>query len=163
MRIIKSTTLIFIAVTIVFAGSCGRNSITSRDSKPMSEKVLKYLDTDDVEGLKSMFSEKTIAQTPDLDEKIEVAMHIYIGRNSLFSDTPRGAFASTAIYILIELAEENGLKPYVYLQHLLSRMPDMDFTYNPGKLESLLRGQLICLNIAGCQQIPRKIRRKIDP
>ena len=62
-----------------------------------------------------------------------------IGRkNSLFSDTPKGAFASAVIYSLVESAKENGLKPYVYFQHLLSRMPDMDFKNDPEKLESLL-------------------------
>jgi len=80
MKIIKSAAFIFLALTIVFAGSCGRNFITTRDSKPMSEKVLKYLDTDDVEGLKSMFCEKTISETPDLDEQIEAAMDFYKGK-----------------------------------------------------------------------------------
>jgi len=80
MKIIKSAAIFFIALTIVFAGSCGRNFIISKSNRPMSEKVLKYLDTDDVEGLKSMFCEKTIAQTPDLDEQIEAAMDFYEGK-----------------------------------------------------------------------------------
>jgi len=46
----------------------------------MSEKVLKYLDNDDAEELKSMFCEKTISLTPDLDEKIEAAMDFYEGK-----------------------------------------------------------------------------------
>ena len=62
-----------------------------------------------------------------------------IGRkNSLFSDTPKGAFASAVIYSLVESAKANGLKPYVYFQHLLSYMPNTDFKNHPGKLESLL-------------------------
>jgi len=62
-----------------------------------------------------------------------------IGRkNSLFSDTPKGAFASAVIYSLVESAKANGLKPYVYFQYLLSRMPDMDFKNDPEKLEALL-------------------------
>ena len=87
MRIIKRMVFIFLAVTIVFSGSCGRNSIVTRDSKPMSEKVLKYLDTDDVEGLKRMFCEKTIAQTPDLDEQIEAAMEFYEGKTVSHGNT----------------------------------------------------------------------------
>jgi len=62
-----------------------------------------------------------------------------IGRkNSLFSDTPKVAFASAVIYSLVESAKENGLKPYVYFQHLLSHMPNTDFKNYPEKLESLL-------------------------
>lgn len=62
-----------------------------------------------------------------------------IGRkNSLFSDTPKGAFASAVIYSLVESAKASGLKPYVYFQYLLSHMPDMDFKNDPEKLESLL-------------------------
>jgi len=80
MKIIKSAAFVFLAVTIVLTGSCGRNFIMTRDSKPMSEEVLKYLDTDDVEGLKSMFCEKTIALIPDLDEQIEAAMDFYKGK-----------------------------------------------------------------------------------
>ena len=62
-----------------------------------------------------------------------------IGRkNSLFSDTPKGAFTSAVIYSLVETAKANGLKPYIYFQYLLSRMPNLDFKNNPEKLESLL-------------------------
>ena len=62
-----------------------------------------------------------------------------IGRkNSLFSDTPKGAFASAVIYSLVETAKANGLKPYVYFQYLLSRMPNMDVKNNPDQLDSLL-------------------------
>ena len=62
-----------------------------------------------------------------------------IGRkNSLFSDTPKGAFASAVIYSLVETAKANGLKPYVYFQYLLSRMPNMDVKNNPDQMDSLL-------------------------
>jgi len=45
-----------------------------------------------------------------------------VGRkNRLFSNHPRGAEASTAIYSLIETAKANKLVPYSYLRHLLSR------------------------------------------
>ena len=47
-----------------------------------------------------------------------------IGRkNWLFSQTPRGAFASSALYSVLQSAIANGLDPYKYLKHLLQRLP----------------------------------------
>ena len=47
-----------------------------------------------------------------------------VGRkNWLFSDHPRGADASAAIYSLIETAKANGLEPYRYLRHLFEHLP----------------------------------------
>lgn len=50
-----------------------------------------------------------------------------IGRkNWLFSDTPRGAEASAAIYSIITTAKGNGLKPREYLTWLFESMPNTD-------------------------------------
>ncbi len=47
-----------------------------------------------------------------------------IGRkNWLFSNTPKGADASAAIYSIVETAKANGLRPYSYLKLLLERLP----------------------------------------
>lgn len=47
-----------------------------------------------------------------------------IGRkNWLFSDTPKGAKASAALYSLIETAKANGLEPYAYLRHIFKELP----------------------------------------
>src|SRR5690554_6610806 len=47
-----------------------------------------------------------------------------IGRkNWLFSDTPRGASASAALYSLIETAKANGLEPYAYLREVFAALP----------------------------------------
>lgn len=47
-----------------------------------------------------------------------------IGRkNWLFSDTPKGAQASAALYSLIETAKANGLEPYDYLRRVFSELP----------------------------------------
>lgn len=47
-----------------------------------------------------------------------------IGRkNWLFSDTPRGASASAAIYSVVETARANGLEPRAYVEWLLEEMP----------------------------------------
>lgn len=45
-------------------------------------------------------------------------------KNWLFVDTPKGAFASAAVYSIIETAKANGLDTYKYLQLLLMYMPD---------------------------------------
>ncbi len=50
-----------------------------------------------------------------------------IGRkNWLFSNTPKGANASATIYSIVETAKENGLNPFVYLQYLFEKLPNMD-------------------------------------
>src|SRR5690606_2271083 len=47
-----------------------------------------------------------------------------VGRkNWLFSDTPRGAHASAALYSLIETAKANGLEPYLYLKAVFAALP----------------------------------------
>ena len=48
-----------------------------------------------------------------------------IGRkNWLFSDTPRGAHASAAIYSVVATALANGLNPRLYVEWLLTEMPN---------------------------------------
>jgi hypothetical protein len=58
-----------------------------------------------------------------------------IGRNWLFSDTPRGAHASATCYSLIETAKANGLEPYDYLLHVIKNIATADTLE---KLEALL-------------------------
>jgi hypothetical protein len=52
-----------------------------------------------------------------------------VGRkNWLFSDTPKGAKASAAVYTLIEMAKANNLNPEKYLTFLLEKRPDKSWT-----------------------------------
>jgi len=52
-----------------------------------------------------------------------------IGRkNWIFSNTSRGAKASSIIYSIVETAKENGLKPFEYLKYLFEQMPNVDIT-----------------------------------
>ena len=44
-------------------------------------------------------------------------------KNWLFSNTPKGADASVAIYSIVETAKANGLKPFEYLSFLLETLP----------------------------------------
>ncbi len=47
-----------------------------------------------------------------------------VGRkNWMFSNTPRGADASAAVYSIVETAKANGLNPFLYLKFLLERLP----------------------------------------
>lgn len=47
-----------------------------------------------------------------------------VGRkNWLFSDTPKGAHASAALYSMIETAKANNLEPYRYLRYIFKELP----------------------------------------
>lgn len=62
-----------------------------------------------------------------------------IGRkNWLFSDTPKGASSSAAVYSIVETAKANGLDVYTYLEYLLLYMPDSDWHNHPENLENLM-------------------------
>ena len=45
-----------------------------------------------------------------------------VRKNRLFSNTPKGADASAAVYSIVETAKANGLRPYLYLKFLLERL-----------------------------------------
>jgi len=59
-------------------------------------------------------------------------------RNFLFSDTPRGAAASAAIFSVVQTALANKLKPYEYLKWLLEELPHTDLTGDPTKIDQYL-------------------------
>lgn len=62
-----------------------------------------------------------------------------VGRkNWLFSDTPKGADASAAVYSIVETAKANGLNVYTYLEYLLMYMPDTDWRKYPEMLDDLM-------------------------
>ena len=58
-----------------------------------------------------------------------------VGRkNFLFADTPAGAYASAALYSVIETAKANGHEPYWYLRHLLTKLVNATTTEDYEKL-----------------------------
>ena len=62
-----------------------------------------------------------------------------IGRkNWLFSDSPKGAKASAAVYSIIETAKANGLNPFQYLQYLFEHLPNADIQRHPEHLDDVL-------------------------
>lgn len=62
-----------------------------------------------------------------------------IGRkNWLFSDTPRGAEASAAIYSIVVTAKLNGLNVRAYLEWLLTEIPNDAELESPGRIDRYL-------------------------
>ncbi len=62
--------------------------------------------------------------TPDNNAAERAIKPFVMGRKAwLFSDTPRGAHASAAIFSLVGTAKANGLEPYHYLRYLFVKLP----------------------------------------
>lgn len=65
--------------------------------------------------------------------------HYAIGRkNHLFSDTPKGAHASAAIYSIVTTAKMNGLNPRLYLEWLLDTLPNTDHLDDPTVIDGFM-------------------------
>ncbi|GEO27821.1 transposase [Alicyclobacillus acidoterrestris] len=74
-----------------------------------------------------------------------------VGRkNFLFANTPRGARASAVAYSLVETAKENRLDPYLYLEYLFERLPNIP-PDERAKMEELLPWS---------DSLPERIRRR---
>ena len=59
-----------------------------------------------------------------------------VGRkNWLFSDSPKGAEASAAIYSLVETCKASSIDPEKYLRYVLTEMPGRNFMNDPEMLE----------------------------
>ena len=59
-----------------------------------------------------------------------------IGRkNWLFAKSTRGARASGTLYSMVETAKANGLEPYAWLRHVLTKIPQLP---KEGSVEHLL-------------------------
>ena len=63
--------------------------------------------------------------TPDTNQVENVIRPFVVGRkNWLFSGSPRGAYAGSVLYSLVETAKANGIEPYRYLRFLFERIPE---------------------------------------
>ena len=77
-----------------------------------------------------------------------------IGRkNWLFNNTIRGAQASAIVYSVVETAKANNLKPYYYLNHLLTVLPEI--TDNDGNID---KTELVKL-LPWADEIPEECRK----
>ena len=62
-----------------------------------------------------------------------------VGRkNWKFSNSQKGAKASSTVYSIVETAKANNLNVFKYLRYLLQKMPSLDFKNHPELLENLL-------------------------
>ena len=79
---------------------------------------------------------------------------------SLFSDTPRGAEASAAIYSIVVTAKLNGLNVRSYVEWLLTEMPDDESLGEPGRVDRYLpwSGEVP----DGCRLRPEKAREAAE-
>jgi transposase len=85
-------------------------------------KLIRYLESPDL--------------TPDNNACEQAIRPFVVGRkNWLFAQCPSGAYASAALYSLIETAKANGLEPYLYLRYLFSNLPVAE---DPESLRPLL-------------------------
>lgn len=74
------------------------------------EKLIRYLDQEYL--------------TPDTNLVENAIRPFVLGRkNWLFSGSPRGAYASSTIYSLVETAKANNLEPYRYLRYVFEKIP----------------------------------------
>ncbi|MTV51068.1 IS66 family transposase [Heliobacillus mobilis] len=67
------------------------------------------------------------------NNRVENAIRPFVvGRRGwLFSDTKKGANASAVVYSMVETAKSNNLNVYMYLVHIFSKLPELDFKANP--------------------------------
>lgn len=59
-------------------------------------------------------------------------------KNSLFSDSPKGAEASALIFSIINTAAANNLDAYKYLEYILRNLPNSNFALDSSVLEEYL-------------------------
>ena len=65
--------------------------------------------------------------TPDNNVAERGVKPFTIGRkNWLFNNTPSGAYASAAMYSLVETAKANNLEPYRYMEKLFEKIPEAE-------------------------------------
>ena len=111
-------------------------------SKPVLEALLVWLNNTKKESVPQSYLGKSIQYCLNqwepltaflLDGRLEIDNNrsersikpfVISRKNFLFCITPRGAKASAITFSLVESAKENGLKPFDYLEYLLSELPN---------------------------------------
>ena len=123
-------------------------------SKPVLEAYWSWLETvNPLQGSKLgdavtyALNQKDALETFLEDGRIELSNNraenclrpFVVGRKAwLFADTKKGATSSAIVYSIVETAKANNLNVYMYLKHIFSKMPGMDFKDNPSLLQDLL-------------------------
>lgn len=123
-------------------------------SRPVLEAYLSWLDTVNVlkgsklaEAITYSENQRTSLGAFLKDGRVELSNNraensirpFVVGRKGwLFADTPKGAGASAVVYSIVETAKANKLNIYMYLVHILSKMPGADFKADTSLLEDLM-------------------------
>lgn len=123
-------------------------------SKPVLEAYWAWLDTINVlkgsqlaEAITYSENQRTSLGAFLEDGRIELSNNraenairpFVIGRKGwLFADTPKGAGASAAVYSVVETAKANKLNVFMYLVHILNKMPEANFKTDPSLLEDFM-------------------------
>lgn len=76
----------------------------------------------------------------------ERAQRVFVGKNWLFGDTPRGAGAFAAVYSIVSTAKANGLHLWTYVEWLLDGIP------NAGELT----GELVDSHLPWLSAVPAR-------
>ena len=88
-------------------------------------------------GLSEYITDGLLPMTNSLDERT-IRLFAVGRKNWLFSESPKGADASSAVYSVIETAKANGLDPYKYLCFIFHYLPSHDLIKNPDSLNMFL-------------------------
>lgn len=123
-------------------------------SKPVLEAYWAWLETVNAlsasklgEAITYAVNQKTSLEAFLEDGRIELSnnraerclKNFVLGRKAwLFADTTKGAKASATAYSIVETAKANQLNPYIYLVHLFSKLPSIDFKKDPFLLEEFM-------------------------
>lgn len=123
-------------------------------SKPVLDAYWSWVETVNVlmgsklaDAITYSVNQKTSLSTFLEDGRIELSNNraenairpFVIGRKGwLFADTTKGAKASATVYSIVETAKANNLNVYMYLVHIFSKMPGIDFETNPSLLEDFM-------------------------
>jgi transposase len=110
-------------------------------SKPVSEELFSWAERTDIlpksltgRAICYLLAQKPYLENVFCDGRLELSNNLaersiknfVIGRkNWLFSNTTRGARASSVIYSVMETAKANNLKLFEYLKYLFQAMPNM--------------------------------------
>ena len=131
-----------------------RKILRQERSKPVLEAYFAWLETVNVlkgsklaEAITYSVNQKTTLCAFLEDGRIELSNNraensirpFCVGRKGwLFSDTAKGAKASAIVYSVVETAKANKLNVYMYLVHIFSQMPGLDFKTDPALLDEFM-------------------------
>ena len=85
----KIILIIVIALLAMTLQSCGSYINLEKEQKAIAEKILECLDEGNAEELKSMFCEKALEETDDIDWQIERAMVFFEGKTESYDTDSR--------------------------------------------------------------------------